>query len=76
VSTYYPNTRMDEFDSARGLYEPQAVPYPEDYDISDLVEYPPEDDVRTCPACRGRCYESDYDDIPCRECGGDGVVPN
>jgi hypothetical protein len=77
LSTYYPPSRLDEFNSARGLYEPQLQPYPEDYDdTSDLIEYAPEDNVRTCPACRGRCYEDDFDSIPCEMCNGDGVVPN
>ena len=77
MSTYYPASRLDEFDSARGLYEPQPEVYPEDYDdMSDLIEYAPEDNVRTCPACRGRCYEGDFDSIPCEMCNGDGVVPN
>jgi hypothetical protein len=67
---------LDEFDSARGLYEPQDH-YVADYDeTSDLIAYQIEDDVRTCPACRGRCYEDAFEDDPCSVCFGDGVVPN
>jgi hypothetical protein len=78
-STNYANTRLDEFDSARGLYyEPRYPDQGDDdmLDVSDLVDYVEEDDVRTCPACRGRCYEDDFDSIPCGTCNGDGVVPN
>ena len=77
MSTYYPASRLDEFDSARGLYEPQAYDALDELaETSDLILYQIEDDVRTCPACRGRCYTSDYEDEPCSFCNGDGVVPN
>ena len=68
---------MDEFDSDRGLYEPQAYDALDELaETSDLILYDEVDDVRTCPACRGRSYADDFDTVPCDVCFGDGVVPN
>lgn len=37
----------------------------------------PNDGPVACPACRGRGYERDEDDlaVPCERCDGDGEVP-